>query len=201
MYIPKHYKENDRKKLVGFMREYNFAAIINSTKKRYWATHLPFLIFEENDDVILKAHMAKSNPQWVNFGKEEVLVIFQEPHAYISPKLYDHYVNVPTWNYIAIHAYGVPEILSGREQRINILEESFKAFDKDYKDQWDKLPADYKNEMLEGIVAFRIKINKLEGKFKLSQNRTKDERKKIISHLSQSNEKTNVQIAKTMENM
>jgi transcriptional regulator len=200
MYIPKHFEEIDRKKLVEFMRKYNFATLVNTAKKRYWATHLPFLIFEEGDVVILRAHMAKANPQWVSFKKgEEVLVIFQQPHSYISPSLYENKVSVPTWNYIAVHAYGVPEILSSDERKINLLQETFKAFDESYKKQWDDLPEDYKNDLLSGIVAFEIKVTNLEGKYKLSQNRTEGDRERIIEHLSKNDDKLRTDIAKYMK--
>jgi len=198
MYIPKHFKKKDTKELIEFMREYNFATIINYTKKRYWATHLPFIIADKGNKVILKSHMAKKNPQWANFGKEEVLIIFQQPLAYISPKLYDHETHVPTWNYIAVHAYGVPEILPSKSEKIKLLEETFGVFEKSFKEQWDNLPVDYKNNLFKNITAFKIKINKLEGKYKLSQNRTENERKKIINHLSQSTEKTIFDISKFM---
>lgn len=201
MYTPKHFEEKDRAKLIEFMKEYNFAAMVNSAKKRYWATHLPFLIEESGGEIILKAHMAKANPQWANFKPDEdVLVIFQEPHAYISPKLYEDPVSVPTWNYIAVHAYGVPEILPGIEERIAMLEESFKVFESSFKEQWDVLPADYKKELLEGIVAFRIKITNIEGKFKLSQNRTEGDRTRIIDALSSKDDKTKHDIASYMKN-
>lgn len=200
MYTPKHFEEKDRAKLVEFMKEYNFAAIVNSAKKRYWATHLPFLVEETGGEIILKAHMAKANPQWANFKPdEEVLVIFQEPHAYISPKLYDNPVSVPTWNYIAVHAYGVPEILPGTEEKIALLEESFQVFEASFKVQWDVLPADYKSELLDGIVAFRIKITNIEGKFKLSQNRTSKEREKVMAELAQKEDKTKTDIAGYMK--
>lgn len=199
MYIPKHFEENNRNKLIGFMKEYNFATLVNSAKKRYWATHLPFLVFEDGDDVILKAHMAKANPQWASFkDDEEVLVIFQEPHSYISPSLYDNKVSVPTWNYIAVHAYGIPRILPGVEDRINLLEQTFREFDEKFKQQWDTLPEDYKNELLDGIVAFEIKTSGLEGKFKLSQNRTESEREHIIENLSKKDDKVKQDIAKFM---
>ncbi|MCI0448558.1 MAG: FMN-binding negative transcriptional regulator [Chlorobi bacterium] len=199
MYIPKHFEENDRKKLVEFMKEYNFATLVNTAKKRYWATHLPFLIFEEGDNIILRAHIAKANPQWTNFKKsEEVLVIFHQPHSYISPSLYENKVSVPTWNYIAVHAYGVPEILPSVEQRIDLLQETFKVFEAKYKLQWDTLPEDYKNDLLSGIVAFEIKVTNLEGKFKLSQNRTEEDRERIIAHLSANDEKVRYDIAKFM---
>jgi|SRR4030095_6207178 len=200
MYIPKHFEEKDKKKLIGFMKEYNFAAIVNSAKKRYWATHLPFLVTEQGDDVVLKAHMAKANPQWVNFkDDEEVLVIFQEPHSYISPSLYENKVSVPTWNYIAVHAYGVPNILPWLDQRISLLEETFKAFDSKFKLQWDTLPEDYKSELLDGIVAFEIIAPRLEGKFKLSQNRTETDREHIIENLGKKEDKLKQDIAKYMK--
>lgn len=198
MYTPKHFEEKDREKLVKFMKEYNFASLVNKTKNRYWATHLPFIVTENEKDIILYSHMAKANPQWANFNDEEVLVIFQEPHSYISPKLYEHKVNVPTWNYIAVHVYGVPEILPSVEERINLLLNTFREFEPSFKEQWDTLPGDYKNELLDGITAFRIKVAKIEGKFKLSQNKTEKERKNIVDSLTQSNDKTKVDIAKNM---
>lgn len=199
MYTPKHFEEKDRAVLIEFMQKYNFAAIINYTKKRYWATHLPFIVEEAGNDIYLRAHMAKANPQWVNFKNgEQALVIFQEPHAYISPKLYENKVSVPTWNYIAVHAYGVPEILPSREEKIKILEDSFKVFESSYREQWDVLPEDYKNELLDGITAFRIKISELEGKFKLSQNRTENDRTNIIKSLEKTGDKVKEDIGEYM---
>jgi transcriptional regulator len=200
MYIPKHFEEKDRAKLVEFMKEYNFATIVNSAKKRYWATHIPFLVEESNGDVILKAHMAKANPQWANFrDNDEVLVIFQEPHSYISPRLYENKVSVPTWNYIAVHAYGVPQILPSVEERITLLEDTFKVFESSFKEQWDTLPEDYKSELLDDIVAFSIKVTNIEGKFKLSQNRTQGDRERIISRLDSKEDKVKKDIAKYMK--
>ncbi len=200
MYTPKHFKEEDRPKLISFMREYNFAALVNFSKNKPWATHLPFIVLEENGNIILKAHMAKANPQWVNFKNgEDVLIIFQEPHAYISPKLYDNKVSVPTWNYIAVHAYGVPKILITKEERIGILELSFEHFDPSYKDQWKTLPDNYRDELLEGILAFEIPVNSFEGKFKLSQNRTEGDRERIIENLGESTDKTKSGIAHYMK--
>jgi transcriptional regulator len=200
MYTPKHFEEKDREKLLEFMKEYSFATLVGSAKKRYWATHLPFLVFTEGDEIILKAHMAKANPHWVNFkADQELLVIFQEPHSYISPSLYESKVSVPTWNYIAVHAYGVPKILPSEEERIALLEETFKAFDPGFKNQWDTLPWDYKSELLNGIVAFEIKVNKLEGKFKLSQNRTEGDRQRIIEKLSSHSDKVRADVAKFMK--
>jgi len=200
MYTPKHFEEKDRTELVKFMREHNFAALINYSKKKPWATHLPFIIIEHDSNIILKAHMAKANPQWANFDKDgEVLVIFQEPHSYISPKLYEDKASVPTWNYIAVHAYGVPKILPSLEERISMLELSFEHFDASFVEQWKGLPDDYRGRLLEGIVAFEIVITNLEGKFKLSQNRTEGDRQRIIEALGSSSDEAKKGISKYMK--
>jgi len=200
MYTPKHFEEKDKVKLVEFMKEYNFGTLVNSAKKKYWATHLPFLVEESNGMIILKAHMAKANPQWANFKQDEdVLVIFQEPHAYISPGLYEDPVSVPTWNYIAVHAYGVPEILPSIEEKISLLEASFEVFESAYSEQWETLPDNYRNELLNGIVAFSIKVKEIEGKFKLSQNRTEVDRENIIRTLGAKSDKVKSDIAGFMQ--
>ncbi|HAX47536.1 MAG TPA: FMN-binding negative transcriptional regulator [Ignavibacteria bacterium] len=200
MYTPKHFEEKDKVKLVEFMKEYNFGTLVNSAKKKYWATHLPFLVEESNGMIILKAHMAKANPQWANFKPDEdVLVIFQEPHAYISPGLYEDPVSVPTWNYIAVHAYGTPQILPSIEEKISLLEASFEVFESAYSEQWETLPDNYRNELLNGIVAFSIKVKDIEGKFKLSQNRTEVDRENIIRTLGAKSDKVKSDIAGFMQ--
>lgn len=187
MYIPKHFKQEDKAKLIKFMREFNFAVLVSAKNGKPVGTHLPFLIDEKNGSILLKAHMAKANPQWKEFSEDrEVLVIFQEPHAYISPSLYEHKLNVPTWNYIAVHAYGLPEINKSDEQNIVLLESSFSVFESSFKKQWDELPQDYRSKLLKGIVGFEIRVTKLEGKFKLSQNKTENERDKVADSLLKS---------------
>ncbi len=143
MYTPKHFEEKDKDTLIKFMREFNFATLVNYSKKKPWATHLPFIILEDGNKIILKAHMAKANPQWKSMKKgEEVLVIFQQPHSYISPFLYENKVSVPTWNYIAVHAYGIPHLYSAKEEKIKLLELSFKHFEPEYKERWLSLRDD-----------------------------------------------------------
>jgi transcriptional regulator len=200
MYIPKHFEEKDIKKLIEFMREFNFAVLISAHDNKPTATHLPFIIEKAGEEIILKSHMAKANPQWKSFeGKDEVLVIFSEPHAYISPSLYDHEKNVPTWNYVAVHAYGVPEIILSENEVVSLLESMFDEFEKSYKDQWDNLDTDYKNKLLKGITAFKIKVNKLEGKYKLSQNKTDAERGRIIKSLESSEDDIKTTLADYMK--
>src|SRR6218665_543935 len=106
MYIPPYYREEDKNKLTGFMLAHNFANLISSNNNVPVATHLPFVIEQRGEKLFLVSHMAKANPQWQNFADNELLIIFQGPHAYISPQHYEKQQNVPTWNYIAVHAYG-----------------------------------------------------------------------------------------------
>ncbi len=200
MYIPKHFEEKDTNKLFQFMKEYSFAALISTQSGKPIATHLPFIVKEDGSDIILTSHMAKANPQWQSFdGSDEVLIIFIEPHSYISPSLYDHERNVPTWNYIAVHAYGIPQIITGEEEIESLLESMFNEFEKSYKTQWANLDIDYKNKLLKGITAFKIKVNKLEGKFKLSQNKTDAERERIINSLDSSGDSVKMNLSKHMK--
>ncbi len=200
MYIPKHFEEKDKAELIKFMREYNFAVLISEKDALPIATHLPFVIEESGDDLILKSHMAKANPQWETFSdNKEVLVIFSEPHAYISPSLYDHKQHVPTWNYIAVHAYGTPQLLKEGEETEKLLDAMFEEFEKSYKAQYAELDAVYKNKLLKAIVAFEIKVNRLEGKFKLSQNKSSKERERVKSSLESSADSVKSDLSKYMK--
>src|SRR5689334_19249356 len=104
MYIPKYYKIEDVKEMVDFMKIYNFATIITSENDIPLATHLPFVIETREDKIVLVSHFAKANKQFENIERKNTLVIFTEPHAYISPSHYEKDLNVPTWNYVSIHA-------------------------------------------------------------------------------------------------
>jgi transcriptional regulator len=189
MYIPKHYIENDKEKLVSFMEANSFAVMVNVVNGLPWGTHLPFVVKEEEGRVMLYTHMARANDQWKAFGNSsEVLIIFQGPHAYISPSLYEKQQNVPTWNYIAAHAYGKPVIISDNKKVIMLLEEMIRTYEKAYLDQWKSLAPEYVSKMVKGIVAFGIEVTRLEGKYKLSQNKTVNEQHKIIDTLQQSDD-------------
>src|ERR1700755_3114693 len=129
MYIPKFFAETDFENLLAFMREFNFATLVSAENNYPAATHLPFVIEKREDKLILFAHMAKANLQWKEFSDKDVLVIFHEPHAYISPLLYNDKLNVPTWNYVAVHAYGKVKILATVEENIALLEKLMAVFD------------------------------------------------------------------------
>lgn len=199
MYIPKHYSVTDKAEILGFMRQYSFAAIVTVKDNFQTATHLPFLVSEEGEDVILTSHFARANPQWSEISNNLTLVIFSEPHAYVSPKHYDKEQNVPTWNYISVHAYGKGAVISETKKTFDVLEKMIDVYEADYKKQWDRLPADYKHKMAKAIVAFEIRVTDLQAKKKLSQNKTEQERRRIIESFSQSDSENERVISKFMK--
>ena len=193
MYIPNLNLITDKTEIVDFMQRFSFATIITASDNYPIATHLPFIVTLRDDNIILTSHFAKANDQWKDIQNNKALVIFSEPHAYISPKHYDKELNVPTWNYIAVHAYGQATLITEQNKVLNILENTIKYYDNSYRQQWDKLPGDYKSGMIKGIVAFEIVVTDIQGKKKLSQNKTVNEQARIINTLSgskDSNERT-----------
>jgi transcriptional regulator len=199
MYIPKHYQTTDKDEILGFMRSYSFATIICAKDNYPVATHLPFVIEENDHQIILSSHFAKANTQWQHLTGQDVLVIFAEPHAYISPSHYDTALNVPTWNYVAVHAYGKGEIIKEPDSAFALLDTMIKSFEPDYKAQWDSLPADFRQKMLNGIVAFKIVVTDLQAKKKLSQNRKEAERNRIIAAFEHSHHAQEQSIGELMK--
>lgn len=186
MYVPKAFELTNVSVAVSFMQRYSFATLINVSNQLPVATHLPFVIKQTGDQVILSSHIAKPNQQAQDLVQGTSLVIFTEPHAYIAPKHYVKELNVPTWNYIAVHAYGNAVIVNDEEQQLQALEEMIAAYDTDYLKQWARLPMDYKLKMSKGIVVFDILVTDLQGKKKLSQNRSDIDRHNVIEALSAS---------------
>jgi transcriptional regulator len=201
MYTPKHFQLNNEQEAIGFMQRYSFATIVTATNNVPFATHIPFLVEQREGRIILASHFAKANPQAAEIIGKDVLVIFTEPHAYISPKHYEKETNVPTWNYIAVHAYGKPSILPEGEETADLLARMISNYETDYLAQWNGLPDEYKQRMMKGIVAFEIMVDDLQGKQKLSQNRSEVEKENIINALSKSSDTTEAEIGKYMERL
>jgi transcriptional regulator len=180
MYIPTYFRNENRNELLAFMRAHPLAVICSNGTTIPHATHLPFIVRETGNEIILVSHFAKINPH-VNAlqNNGNVLVIFSEPGAYISPSHYEKKENVPTWNYIAVHASGAIRFLETEMEKEKILQETFMTFDPGYQKQWNELSPEYISGMMKGIAAFEITITNLEGKFKLSQNKTISEQNKI----------------------
>ena len=191
MYIPKAFREDDLNTLHKLIREYSFATLITQHEGVPFATHLPFILdAQQGPNGILLAHMARANPQWHDLvSEQEVLVIFQGPHAYISPSWYEVDLSVPTWNYAVVHAYGIPRLIEESEELYKLLKTLLETHEAQFENAWPfQLPDDYLQKMMRGIVGFEIEITRLEGKFKLSQNRTESERENVIAALQASSD-------------
>ena len=180
------------------MQRYSFATIISVSNNLPVATHLPFLVKQKGDQILLLSHFAKANPQAAGIIANTSLVIFTEPHAYISPKNYEKEQNVPTWNYLAVHAYGKCVLLHDEENKAELLKETILNYESDYLKQWESLPDDYKHKMMKGIVAFQIEVDDLQAKAKLSQNRTEKEQENIINELNNKTDPVEKAIANYM---
>lgn len=187
MYIPEFNRQEDRATALAFMRANPFAILVSTVEGIPFATHLPLLVEEAGDQVVVRGHMAKANPHWKSMqAGQESLIMFHGPHAYISPSLYEIRESVPTWNYAAVHVYGEPTLFSDEEGLTEILHHMIHTFESSYMAQWSELTDQYRRRMMKHIVGFEIKAKRLEAKFKLSQNRTKGEQERVMQSLSQS---------------
>lgn len=199
MYIPRHNRMEDRATLVAFMRAHSFAALVTHGETGLRATHLPVVVEEADERVRLLAHVARANPQWRDFAPgAEVMVLFAEPHAYVSPRHYERAESVPTWNYAAVHAYGVPRLVEDRDEKHAQQTKLIALHDPDYLARFPDLPRDYVDRMLGAIVAFAIDVARLEGRFKLSQEKQPMERERIIATLESADDSWAVATAELM---
>jgi transcriptional regulator len=189
MYSPKFNQVHDRGLLLEAMRAYSFATLFGPASGELagagaMATHLPLIVKDEGEHGILEGHFAKANPHWQALAGRETLVVFAGPHSYVSPKLYTEPLSVPTWNYVAVHAYGTLSLVEDDPGKQALLADLITAHDPSYLNQWRGLPEGFRRTMLAGIMGFRIPIARIEGKFKLSQNRALEERRNV--HAAQS---------------
>ena len=186
MYIPTAFRIEDIGKLTSFIGQHSFATLITSTDEGPFASHIPLLLDRSSHRLL--GHLAIANPQWRHFATPgDVLAIFQGPHAYVSPRWYQTTPAVPTWSYAAVHIYGKARVIEDPAGVIDVVQRTVQYFEGDGPDAWDgRLPADYQARMLKGIVAFEIAITRIEGKFKLGQNRDRADRKGVYEALKNS---------------
>jgi transcriptional regulator len=189
MYIPEHFRVPDHADAIAFMRANPFAILISTPPASLnddgpFATHLPVFVAEAGEKLILRGHVAKANPHWRYLEQNpNSMTIFHGPHAYVSASNYTTRENVPTWNYGAVHAYGNARVFSSPEELQGVLHQLIGTFEPAYAEQWGSLNDTYRQRMLSHIVGFEIAVTKLEAKFKLSQNRTKEEQSNVIASL------------------
>ncbi len=186
MYSPPYNRVEARAELIEFMRANNFPLLVTGTGGVLHGSHLPVTIAEKGEQIVIDMHMAKNNPQWKEFFDDEVMVVFAGPHAYVSPRWYEETERVPTWNYAAVHAYGIPRILPERQDKLANQRRLVEMMDPRWLPKFDALGEKYVTMMLEGIVNFEIAVTRLETRWKLSQNRGRREMELITEQLDKS---------------
>jgi transcriptional regulator len=188
MYIPPFNEVRDRDSIVRFIDSHGFALLVSTGKDGITASHLPVLWDDNSSEWgTLRSHMARANPQWRHFeSAQEILCIFQGPHAYISPSWYAMQHTVPTWNYAAVHVYGIPELLDTAGLR-QIVYDTTAKYESAMAQPWSiPLSEEEIKKMLKAIVGFSIRITRVEAKFKLGQNRSLEDQEGMLQALQES---------------
>jgi len=184
MYTPKFNQIADRALLLEAMRAYSFAILFGprtgpGDSSSITATHLPLIVRDEGPHGLVEGHFARANRHWQALAGHETLVVFPGPHSYVSPTLYTEELSVPTWNYIAVHAHGTLELVEDEASKDALLAGLIAAHEPAFAARWQTMPDGFRRSMLAGIVGFRIPIERIEGKFKVSQNRAPEERRNV----------------------
>lgn len=193
MYINPYNREKDEAKLLEFVRLHPFGMLVSARENVPVATHLPFLSAAEGGKTVLCTHLSRANPQWKGLdGQTDVLVAFGGPHAYISPRWYDH-VNVPTMNYVAVHAYGKPRLIEDGQEVYALLKSQIEQFEaKPGEYNIGTLPPTFLAGEMRGLVALEIAVDRWEGNFKLSQNRDEKNYRTIVAELGKTGNPTGI---------
>lgn len=195
MYTPKKYLNQEADFPKMFIQHYPFGLLISATDGEPLATHIPFLL---EDESTLVGHIAKANSQIDTIAGQKVLAVFSGPHSYISPLLYNHKQHVPTWNYAAVHVYGICELIDDKSEILNSLRKLVNRFDPEWTPHHDALSEEFLNGMLKGLTAFKINITNIEATKKFSQNKSADEIERVAAHLSQSDDYSARDLARWM---
>jgi transcriptional regulator len=200
MYIPPAFQGPGQDKLFDFIEANSFGLVVSDIAGVPSATHLPLLVRRGLGlHGQLVGHMARANPHWHHLAGAEVLVVFSGPHAYISPRWYEAENVVPTWNYVAVHAWGRCEILEDQQQATEVLADYVAHYERSMPTPWTiDTGTSFFRKLSEQIVAFRIDITRLEGKWKLSQNHAAERREKVARQLAQSTDGDAQEIARLM---
>jgi len=192
MYQPPHFREDRLDVLHGLIRANPLGAIVTLGADGLTANHVPFIVDESAGQFgILRAHMARANPQWRDFdGTREAMVIFQGADAYITPAWYPMKAEtgkvVPTWNYAIVHVHGRPRAIEDRDWLLQHISELTTINEAGRSEPWSvsDAPADFVAGMMKGIVGIEIEISRIEGKWKASQNRSETDRAGVTRGLA-----------------
>lgn len=193
MYVPKHFEQSDERVLWDFVDEHAFGTLLTVVDGRPFASHLPFS--SDRAARVLHCHVARANPQWQQLApSSHVLAIFAGPHGYISPTWYAE-PGVPTWNYAVVHARGEARVVDDVDHTRRHVEALAAKFERGRAAPW--VP-EFDTRRLAGIVAIEFRVESLEGKFKLSQNRSAADRAGVVEQLAASGSDNDAALARLM---
>ena len=201
VYLPAAFTESRPEVLVEHIERYDFGLLVSRSDDGIVASHVPFVVDRDGDNLHLHAHLARPNPQVRQLARGgEVLAIFHGPHAYISPNWYGSGPSVPTWNYIDVHAYGIVRLVEDGDWLRRLLRRLSERHEARSPVPWrmDELPESYVEGMLRGIIGLDISVTRLEGKYKLSQNRPASDRPRVIAALEDRGDADSQAVARLM---
>lgn len=200
MYIPTPFLVKDRKVIMAFMQEFDFAAVVShSDATGIVASHVPVLIREVDSELCIVGHVARGNSHWrLMESHAESMVILEGPHAYVSPAWYAASPAVPTWNYAVVHAYGTAWLREDTTFIAGVVEDLTRRYEGHREHQWstEALPGESYEKLLNAIVGFEISVSRCEAKFKLGQNRSAEDRAGAIAGLERESSPTALELAK-----
>jgi len=201
VYIPKPFLVEDRKVIVAFMQQFDFAAVVSHSDTGFVASHVPVLIREVGSELQIVGHVARGNSHWRLMERQtESMVIFQGPHAYVSPTWYAVSPAVPTWNYAVVHAYGAARVREDATFVAGVVEDLTRRYEEQREHPWSTqaVPGESYEKLLNAIVGFEISVSRCEAKFKLGQNRSVEDRAGTIAGLERESSPKALELAHFM---
>ena len=201
MYIPTPFLVEDRKVIVAFMQQFDFAAVVSHSDTGFVASHVPVLIREVGSELHIVGHVARGNSHWrLMQSQAESMVIFQGPHAYVSPTWYAVSPAVPTWNYAVVHAYGAARVREDATFIAGVVEDLTRRYEDQREHPWSTqaVPGESYEKLLNAIVGFEISVSRCEAKFKLGQNRSVEDRAGTIAGLERESSPKALELAHFM---
>jgi len=196
MYIPKYYREEDRQKILAFLKQNNFATLVTFDGEKPIATHTPVEVVETENGWTIYGHLSRANPQKKTFGKQDALLIFQGAHTYISARWYTE-VDVPTWDYMIVHIYGKVREIQG-DELYSVLSRLVQNHESNSSYRLEGLPQDMVQKDIKGVFGFVMDVTRIDGGYKLSQGKTEEERRKIVGELESHGDENSKEIAKAI---
>jgi len=201
VYIPTPFLVEDRKVIVAFMQQFDFAAVVSHSDTGFVASHVPVLIREVGSELHIVGHVARGNSHWRLMERQtESMVIFQGPHAYVSPTWYAVSPAVPTWNYAVVHAYGAARVREDATFIAGVVEDLTRRYEDQREHPWSTqaVPGESYEKLLNAIVGFEISVSRCEAKFKLGQNRSVEDRAGTIAGLERESSPKALELAHFM---